>query len=74
MNEVTHGRSGEMVIELEGEEYLFYKSFKLDVALLRGTIADENGNISFAKEGPINEGYAVAEAAKNSGGIVIRFR
>ena len=70
MNEVTT-EDLVKVIELEGEEYLFYKSFKLDVALLRGTIADENGNISFAKEGPINEGYAVAEAAKNSGGIVI---
>lgn len=70
MNEATTEDLVE-VIELDGEEYLFYKSFKLDVALLRGTVADENGNISFSKEGPINEGYAVAEAAKNSGGIVI---
>lgn len=70
MNEVTTEDLVE-VIELNGEEYLFYKSFKLDVAMLRGTTADENGNISFEKEGPINEGYAVAEAAKNSGGIVI---
>ena len=38
---------------------------------LRGTTADENGNISFEKEASINEGYAVAQAAKNSGGIVI---
>lgn len=59
------------LIELDGEEYLFYKSFPLDVALLRGTTADENGNISFAHESVINEGLAVAEAAHNSGGIVI---
>lgn len=70
MNEVTT-EDLVKVIELDGEEYLFYPTFKLDVALLRGTVADENGNISFEKEGPINEGYAVAEAAKNSGGIVI---
>lgn len=59
------------LVEFGGEEYLFYKSFPLDVALLRGTTADENGNISFEKEASINEGYAVAQAAKNSGGIVI---
>ena len=70
MNEVTTEDLVE-VIELNSEEYLFYKSFKLDVALLRGTVADENGNITFDKEGPVNEGYAVAEAARNSGGIVI---
>ena len=59
------------LVEFEGEEYLFYKGFKLDVAIIRGTIADEDGNISFAHESIINEGLAVASAAKNSGGIVI---
>ncbi len=59
------------VINFGGEEYLFYPAFKCDVALLRGTIADENGNISFEHESVINEGFAVANAVKNSGGIVI---
>ncbi|MCQ2489769.1 MAG: malonate decarboxylase subunit alpha, partial [Clostridia bacterium] len=59
------------VVEFNGEEYLFYPGFKVDVALLRGTIADEKGNISFAHESVINEGLAIAEATKNSGGIVI---
>lgn len=59
------------VVEFDGEEYLFYPGFKVDVALLRGTIADEKGNISFAHESVINEGLAIAEATKNSGGIVI---
>ena len=70
MNECTKEELVKL-IDFEGEEYLFYKAFPLDVALLRGTIADENGNISFAHESVINEGLAVAEAAKNSGGIVI---
>lgn len=70
MNEVTTEDLVEL-IEFNGEEYLFYKSFPLDVALLRGTIADENGNISFANESVMNEGLAVATAAHNSGGIVI---
>ncbi len=59
------------LIEFQGEEYLFYKSFKLDVALIRGTTADENGNITMEDESLINEGFHIACAAKNSGGIVI---
>jgi propionate CoA-transferase len=59
------------LVQWNGEEYLYYPSFKVDVALLRGTVADENGNISFKRESVINEGCAVAEAAHNCGGIVI---
>ncbi len=70
MNSCTTDELVELV-EFNGEEYLFYKSFPLDVALLRGTTADENGNITFEHESVINEGLAVAQAAKNSGGIVI---
>ena len=70
MNECTKTNVAELV-EFDGEEYLYYKSFPLKVALLRGTVADENGNISFMNEGIINEGLAVATAAHNSGGIVI---
>lgn len=70
MNECTKDDIAELV-EFNGEEYLFYKSFPVHVALLRGTVADENGNISFMHEGIINEGLALASAAHNSGGIVI---
>ena len=59
------------LVEFNGEEYLFYPGFKCDVALLRGTIADEKGNISFDHESVMNEGFSVATAVKNSGGIVI---
>ena len=70
MNPQTQEDIAEMV-SFGGQEYLFYKSFPLDVALLRGTVADEKGNISFMNEGIVNEGLAVASAAHNSGGIVI---
>ena len=70
MNECAKENAAELVT-FNGEEYLYYKSFPLDVALLRGTVADENGNISFMNEGMINEGLSVATAAHNSGGIVI---
>jgi propionate CoA-transferase len=59
------------VITIGGEEYLWYKPFKLDVALIRGTKADENGNVTMEKEGAALEVLPVAQAVKNSGGIVI---
>ncbi len=70
MNEATKEDICELV-NFKGEDYLFYKSFPLNVALLRGTAADEDGNITFTRESIINEGYSIAAAAKNSGGIVI---
>lgn len=66
-----HGDDLVELIKINGEEYLFYKAFKLDVALVRGTTADEHGNITMEDESLINEGYPMAAAAKNSGGIVI---
>ncbi len=54
-----------------GEEYLFYKSFPVHVALLRGTYADDEGNISLAEEAANLDIQACALAARNSGGKVI---
>ena len=59
------------VIELEGQELLLYKPFPINVALIRGTVADENGNLTMDNESVIMEALPLAMAAKNSGGIVI---
>ena len=59
------------VVELLGEEYLLYHKVPVDVAILRGTTADENGNITMEDECLIVESLAAAQAARNSGGKVI---
>lgn len=72
MNRAAH-EAGDMVklIELEGEEKLFYPAFPIDIAVIRATYADERGNCTFEREGVYAEALAQAQAAHNSGGRVI---
>lgn len=59
-------------IEIDGKPYLYYKTpGKIDFALVRGTEADEDGNISLRKEALRMDTIPVAIATKNSGGKVI---
>ncbi|MGO9900321.1 MAG: acyl CoA:acetate/3-ketoacid CoA transferase [Solirubrobacteraceae bacterium] len=70
MNEVTTEEYVK-IIEIEGREYLFYPSFPIDVAVIRGTVADELGNITMDDEAVLLDQLPLAQAARNSGGIVI---
>jgi propionate CoA-transferase len=59
------------LIAIDGQEYLHYPTLPIHCALLRGTSADSLGNISCDDEAFHHELLAIAQAAKNSGGIVI---
>jgi propionate CoA-transferase len=59
------------LVQLSGREWLFTPSFPIDVAIIRGTRADTNGNLTMDEEGLLAETLSSAQAARNSGGIVI---
>jgi propionate CoA-transferase len=59
------------VIVLDGEEFLFYRTRPVDVAFLRGTTADEEGNVTMEREAATLDSLSIAQATKSSGGIVI---
>ncbi|MCY6484356.1 acyl CoA:acetate/3-ketoacid CoA transferase [Clostridium aestuarii] len=59
------------LVNIDGNERLFYKARPINVALLKGTYSDENGNITMEEEAATLENISIAQAAKNSGGIVI---
>jgi len=70
INKVTTDDMVEIMI-LDGKEYLAYKTLPIHVAILRGTTADTEGNVTMEKEALTLESLAIAMAVKNSGGFVI---
>ncbi|NNF24647.1 MAG: acyl CoA:acetate/3-ketoacid CoA transferase [Rhodobacteraceae bacterium] len=59
------------LMEIAGEEVLFYKAQRPTVALLRGTTADEAGNVTMEREALTIDNLAQAMAVRNTGGAVI---
>jgi propionate CoA-transferase len=73
INDLTKKKGEDLIeiIEIKGQEYLFYKAFPINVAIIRGTTADADGNITMEREALTLDGLSMAMAAKNSGGFVI---
>jgi len=59
------------LIELRGREWLLYRAPVPDVAILRGTTADEDGYVTMEHEGTTREDLSIAQAVRNHGGTVI---
>ncbi|NDY91247.1 acyl CoA:acetate/3-ketoacid CoA transferase [Ideonella livida] len=70
MNEAAQDDLAE-VVQVEGREYLRYKPYPVDVALVRASAADEDGNISLEHEAANLDAAHIALAARTSGGTVI---
>jgi len=70
INKITTEEIVELIV-FDEKEYLSYKLPPVNVAIIRGTTGDTDGNISMEKEALTNENLSIAMAARNSGGYVI---
>jgi acyl CoA:acetate/3-ketoacid CoA transferase len=59
------------LITIDGRDYLRYLPMPVNIALLKGSFADDDGNISLDQEPANVDIYAMAAAAHNCGGKVI---
>jgi len=58
-------------VQFDGDTWLHFPALRPDVAIIRATTADENGNLTFEHEGATLGAMEMALSARNSGGIVI---
>lgn len=70
LNQVTKNNIVSLM-EIDGEEYLYFKGMKFDIALIKGSYADERGNISMQNEYITTEVLSIAQAVHNCGGKVV---
>jgi propionate CoA-transferase len=73
INEPARHRAPDYVelIRIGGEDALLYRSFPIEVGIIRMTSVDEDGNGSQEEEAVTLDALAIAQAAHNHGGVVI---
>src|SRR5438067_11294034 len=59
------------VQRLDDQDFIFYRSFKIDVGIFRASQVDQDGNCSLDEEAVTLDALAIAQAAHNGGGLVI---
>ena len=59
------------VVNINGEEYLFYHSIPVDICFIRGSSIDKNGNLTMEDEVATFAMLSIAQSTKVNGGIVI---
>lgn len=68
---VDSGREVVRLISIDGKDYLLYLPLPMDICFIRGTYADEDGNISMEEEALLTDQREMATAVHNNGGIVV---
>ena len=71
INNISKDDSLVKIVEVDNEEFLYYKLPKIDIALIKGTAADRRGNISFDDMYMSGDVLSICQAAKANGGKVI---
>ncbi|MDO4475779.1 MAG: CoA-transferase [Lachnospiraceae bacterium] len=71
INHLSTDSSYVKVVEVDGEEFLYYQLPKIKVVLIKGTAADRKGNISFDDQYMSGDALSICQAARANGGKVI---
>lgn len=71
INNISNDKELVKLVDVDGEEFLYYKLPKIDIALIKGTAADRRGNISFDDMYMSGDALSICQAAKANGGKVI---
>src|SRR5437870_11355241 len=56
---------------IDDQDFMFYRSFKVDVGIFRASQVDQDGNCSLDEEAVTLDALAIAQAAHNNGGLLI---
>lgn len=71
INSISKDDSYVKYVEVDGEDFLYYKLPQIKVALIKGTAADHKGNITFDDMYMSGDALSLCQATKANGGKVI---